>query len=447
MAIPLTRVTGPVLTPKGSTVTGGTVWARLGQVVRINDPDLSQMVLVSRKEKFTVGSDGVVVMDLAPNDQMVPAGVVYSVTFSVTTDAGRQSWVEHWQVPSAASVDIGSIVRVGEPSQVVMVPGPKGDPGPPGASVNAPYTLAGTDPAQIPLTVKGATSQSAALQSWTDASNNVLMSIAADGSLRSPTSKLVGTVADSAAAVAAVVDTVNAFATVGAKLLSIRNAGVEKASFDKDGTLSCYAVTTSYTIRTTNSVLSPAYGPNSTTGLSIYGSAADSASAVGIAFNNNIALTVAGAKIASFRNNGVEKAYIDKDGLLSIGPISASSNILTTGYVSASNYMYAPNVYQGPTGSFNVNGVGSIKLNGTVADAASAIAVKVTSLNSLATAGAQIAAFYSDNAITKKFAIGSQGELVLFTSAGGALADGTFWYDGTNLRVRLAGVSRTLNVT
>jgi hypothetical protein len=53
------------------------------------------------------------------------------------------------------------------------------------------------------------------------------------------------------------------------------------------------------------------------TTLTLTGNIADSGTAVGIIFNNANALGNVAAKIASFKNNGVEKLYVSKDGGLS----------------------------------------------------------------------------------------------------------------------------------
>ncbi|MDD5502178.1 MAG: hypothetical protein PHH26_01800, partial [Candidatus Thermoplasmatota archaeon] len=59
----------------------------------------------------------------------------------------------------------------------------------------------------------------------------------------------------------------------------------------------------------TNSIYSYSASP-----VNVVGQAADTASAVGVVLNNVPALTTTGAKLASFRNNSIEKAFIDKDG-------------------------------------------------------------------------------------------------------------------------------------
>lgn len=50
------------------------------------------------------------------------------------------------------------------------------------------------------------------------------------------------------------------------------------------------------------------------TTIRVMGTMDDGASAVGVAIDNSKTLSTTGAKIASFRNNTAEKAYVDKDG-------------------------------------------------------------------------------------------------------------------------------------
>jgi hypothetical protein len=56
------------------------------------------------------------------------------------------------------------------------------------------------------------------------------------------------------------------------------------------------------------------FGPLTATSAVLKGAVADGASAVGTVLDNSIALANSTAKLASFRNAGVEKAYVDKDG-------------------------------------------------------------------------------------------------------------------------------------
>ena len=61
--------------------------------------------------------------------------------------------------------------------------------------------------------------------------------------------------------------------------------------------------------------------------LSISGAMADGATAIGVKINNSTALTTSGAKIASFQNNGVEKAFIDRNGAFSTLRLSALDSV------------------------------------------------------------------------------------------------------------------------
>jgi len=58
--------------------------------------------------------------------------------------------------------------------------------------------------------------------------------------------------------------------------------------------------------------------------LSLIGADNDEGTAVGAYFNNSTALTTAGGKLASFNNNAVEKAFIDKDGQVEMAALNAA---------------------------------------------------------------------------------------------------------------------------
>ncbi|MFA5037766.1 MAG: hypothetical protein WC479_11400 [Candidatus Izemoplasmatales bacterium] len=58
------------------------------------------------------------------------------------------------------------------------------------------------------------------------------------------------------------------------------------------------------------------------TAATLSGAIADGASAVGVIIDNSVSLTTSGAKLVSFRNATVEKAYLDCQGKLSIGDSS-----------------------------------------------------------------------------------------------------------------------------
>lgn len=178
---------------------------------------------------------------------------------------------------------------------------------------------------------------------------------------------LKGKIADGASAVGVILDTLTSLTTSGAKIVSVRNAGVEKAYVDKDGGLVVSGVasganallvpshtkinfgnnpdytwarsTSQYTVDFGTGIYSEAaFGTGFvaalntgggyvcrssgvTTGFSnqyyaafIDGNPADNASAVGVNIGSAYVFTSAGAKLAKFHNGGTEKAFISKDG-------------------------------------------------------------------------------------------------------------------------------------
>lgn len=59
---------------------------------------------------------------------------------------------------------------------------------------------------------------------------------------------------------------------------------------------------------------------------------ANGSTAVGHDFNTSLALSTAGSKIARFRNNGVEKLYVDKDGVIGTPTSTATGLTISSGY-------------------------------------------------------------------------------------------------------------------
>ena len=138
------------------------------------------------------------------------------------------------------------------------------------------------------------------------------LSIDAINTLTSVSMNIVGRALTGPTAVGIILDTLNELNTSGAKVLSIRNAGVEKAYIDKDGDfVTGGTITVNGGALDVNSIY-----PTGATFFTIYGNIADGATAVGTKIGNIYALTIAGAKIASFYSDNVatEEAYIDKDG-------------------------------------------------------------------------------------------------------------------------------------
>ena len=126
------------------------------------------------------------------------------------------------------------------------------------------------------------------------------------------TAQFRGGVADAANAVAVAVDNINTLSTNTTRLLSIRNNTVEKTWFGPTG--SAYF--------TAGEVNSDLYQSVSAAAVTLSGQVADGATAVGAIIKNSTTLSTSGAKIASFRNATVEKAYVDKDGLGSFSSIN-----------------------------------------------------------------------------------------------------------------------------
>lgn len=120
---------------------------------------------------------------------------------------------------------------------------------------------------------------------------------------------LKSAVADGATAVAHSLDTLSALSTAGAKILSLKNNGVEKFSVDKDG--------------------------DAQSASGVFGSSVvDGASAEAFAFST-VALSTAGAKAFVLKNNATEIFSIDKDGNIlagqgSFGALYFSSAAATT---------------------------------------------------------------------------------------------------------------------
>jgi hypothetical protein len=96
------------------------------------------------------------------------------------------------------------------------------------------------------------------------------------------------------------------------------------------------------------------------TAAKVKGNAADGASAVGVISDTANALSTAGAKLHSFRNNTTEKAYFDKDGGLVISGVSSSVQAAdVSGWISASynHTSYGKNVSIGECAGSGFPGV------------------------------------------------------------------------------------------
>jgi hypothetical protein len=121
------------------------------------------------------------------------------------------------------------------------------------------------------------------------------------------TATIRGSAADVSSAVGVVVDNSTPLAAASTRLLSIRNAGVERAWINKDG-----------------DVLANRFVGLGAQRAYVQGGGGDGATAVSVSVNTPGTWTTAGAKIAIFSNNG-ERSSIDKDGMLQIGFNSVSA--------------------------------------------------------------------------------------------------------------------------
>ncbi|HEY5962298.1 MAG TPA: hypothetical protein VIV60_37335, partial [Polyangiaceae bacterium] len=121
------------------------------------------------------------------------------------------------------------------------------------------------------------------------------------------TAILRGAVADGASAVGVTLDNSVTLANATAKLVSVQNNGTEKLSIDFAGVIQGSAAGAS---------------------LSLRGTPADGASAVGVVVDTSVALANASAKLLSVRNHTTEKAYVDKDGkVFGVGLDAGSAKI------------------------------------------------------------------------------------------------------------------------
>lgn len=139
-------------------------------------------------------------------------------------------------------------------------------------------------------------------------------------------------------------------------------------------------------------------------------------------------ITTIDAAAISFATSNATRLSITADGHLvpstsAVSNLGAAGNRWATGFILALTDSSVTRLGFG--GSTNPN-----DYRGTVVDGATAIAHRIGNANALATAGAKIAAFYSDNLTTEKASIDKDGK---GTFAGGAhLTGGTLTFpDGT----------------
>lgn len=118
---------------------------------------------------------------------------------------------------------------------------------------------------------------------------------------------LTGNVADSGSNNAVVIDNTTAL-TGSTRLVSLKNAGVEKLVVLQNGT-----VQTS-TVQLTTGINSNAYYTNTATTMDVRSTVANGGSAVGVQVGTINTMSTSGAKLVSFINNSTEKAFVGYDG-------------------------------------------------------------------------------------------------------------------------------------
>jgi hypothetical protein len=191
------------------------------------------------------------------------------------------------------------------------------------------------------------------------------------------------------------------------------------------------------------SAYAPGFYANSTNSAVLNGAQADGATAIGVKFQNANALSTAGAKIASFFSDAgsTEKCYVD-----ATGGIYSYSGAMLSGVAPSGSTDYAW-VFDTQSGfsttadsiaQFKMGGVGkayigadggghfspgvwtslvkpesssavALQVEGRIANGASAISVKVGSINALSTDGAKIAVYYNDHFSTEKAYVSNEG--------------------------------------
>lgn len=220
--------------------------------------------------------------------------------------------------------------------------------------------------------------------------------------VRSPESSAVylqGWAYDSGAAVGTVIDNLLPLSAGGARIASFRNAGVEKAWVDYAGSGTFNG---NLTVNSGSIYAHTLYAQGFAQKISLVGGPADSGSAVGVEISTP-AYSAAGAKLLSIKNGSTEKASVDYTGRISTG-----GAIATTGNVEVGNLVYNPSS-------------AALQITGTTADGASAVGAAVINSNvTMANAGSKLVSFRNNT--VEKLAIGFDGRLI-----GAPYSMGTFF--------------------
>jgi len=110
MAIPTVTITGKVLDPSGSGVTGGEIRILLSTPGIVRDASTSADQKVHGEQRVVIGSDGAVSIVLVANASITPAGTTYRVRFMLSSGF---TWTEDWSVAAAPGAqEIGDVTVV-----------------------------------------------------------------------------------------------------------------------------------------------------------------------------------------------------------------------------------------------------------------------------------------------------------------------------------------------
>jgi hypothetical protein len=130
---------------------------------------------------------------------------------------------------------------------------------------------------------------------------------------------------DGGSAIAYIFDTHNALTTT-AKLVSFKNQGTEWVYIKSNGLL--HIGTTNDSIEYSQYTIA-SYVGGAGPYLYLNPNVSDGSTAVGFLFGTTNSLSTAGAKLASFKNGGVEKAFVNYDGTARFGIVSISTAGIT----------------------------------------------------------------------------------------------------------------------
>jgi len=237
-------------------------------------------------------------------------------------------------------------------------------------------------------------------------------------------------VVSTGSAVAYMLDTHNSI-TTGDKILSLKAHGTEITNFDISGintnlirggqtTLTLDGTTNGYTLK----LISTA-----TARTIFYPNVVDGASAVAYTFDTHNNLTTAGAKISTWKNQGVEQAYITNAGTI------AGFNTLVSGLGTTNTTILNASI------NTTISGVNQMLLNPNVSDGGSAIAYKYNTANTLSTTGAKLSSWLNNG--TEKVSIDKDGVIEIKSVGQGVVLASP---DGTRYKLTIAN-GGTLTIT